>query len=134
MHWFRSFTDFHLLSICVVSVHYIESRVCAPEILDLALTKLSQTGIEIPDNFRELFSVILQIMQLFLRTPKGSVREEDLRECLKQMGFNDECIGDFTKVLLNYRDSLTLNYCEVKSMRSPPKRFQWCINISLLDR
>lgn len=117
-----------------MSVHYIESRVCAPEILDLALTKLSQTGIEIPENFRELFSLILQIMQLFLRTPKGSVREEDLRECLKQMGFNDECIGDFTKVLLNYRDSLTQNYCEVKSMRSPPKRFQWCINISLVDR
>lgn len=117
-----------------VSVHYIESRVCAPEVLDLALTKLSQTGFDTPDNFHELFSVILQIMQLFLRTPRGSVREEDLRECLKQMNFTDECIGDFTKVLLNYRDSLTLNYCEVKSMRSPPKRLQWCINISLIDR
>ncbi|XP_031627686.1 COMM domain-containing protein 5 [Contarinia nasturtii] len=116
-----------------VSVHYIESRVCAPEILDLAITKLSQTGFEIPENFRELFSVILQVMQLFLRTPKGSVREEDLRECLKQLNFTDECIGDFSKVLLNYRESLTLNYCDVKSMRSPPKRLQWCINISLMD-
>lgn len=122
---------YHLIS---VSVHYIESRVCAPEVLDLALTKLSQTGFDTPDNFHELFSVILQIMQLFLRTPKGSVREEDLRDCLKQMNFTDECIGDFTKVLLNYRDSLTLNYCEVKSMRLPPKRLQWCINISLIDR
>lgn len=117
-----------------VSVHYIESRLCAPEILDLAITKLSQTGFEIPENFRELFSVILQIMQLFLRTPKGSIREEDLRECLKQMNFTDDCISDFKKVLLNHRDSLTLNYCEVKNMRSPPKRLQWCVNISLIDR
>lgn len=117
-----------------VSVHYIESRVCAPEVLDLALTKLSQTGYDIPENFHELFSVILQIMQLFLRTPRGSIREEDLRDCLKQMSFTDECIGDLTKVLLNYRESLSLNYCDVKSMRSPPKRLQWCINISLMDR
>lgn len=117
-----------------VSVHYIESRNCPPEVLDLALTKLTQTGYEIPENFNELFSLILQIMQFFLRTPKGSIREEDLRDCLKQMNFTDECIGDFTKVLHNYRDSLTQNYCEVKSMRTPPKRMQWCINISLIDR
>lgn len=123
-----------MLILFSVSVHYIESRNCPPEVLDLALTKLSQTGYEIPENFYELFSVILQIMQSFLRTPKGSIREDDLRECLKQMSFTEECIGDFTKVLHNYRDSLTQNYCEVKSMRSPPKRFQWCINISLIDR
>lgn len=73
-------------------------------------------------------------MQSLLRTPKGSIREDDLRESLRQMHFSDECIGDFTKVLHNYRDSLALNYSEVKSMRTPPKRFQWCINISLIDR
>lgn len=117
-----------------VSVHYIESRNCPPEVLDLALTKLSQTGSEIPENFYELFAAILQIMQLYLRTPKGSVREDELRECLKELRFSDECIGDIVKVLNTYRDSLTQNYCEVKSLRTPPKRFNWCINLSLIER
>lgn len=117
-----------------MSVHYIESRNCQPEVLDLAITKLSQTGCEIPENFCELFAAILQIMQTFLRTPKGSVREDELRECLKELRFTDECIGDITKVLHNYRDSLTQNYCEVKSLRTPPKRLQWCINLSLIER
>lgn len=117
-----------------MSVHYIESRNCSPEVLDLALTKLSQTGSEIPENFYELFAAILQIMQLFLRTPKGTVREDELRECLKELRFTDECIDDITKVLHNHRDSLTQNYCEVKSLRTPPKRFQWCINLSLVER
>lgn len=68
-----------------VSVHYIESRKCSPEVLDLALTKLSHSGSEIPLNFYELFAAILQIMQLFLRTPKGSIKDDELRECLREM-------------------------------------------------
>lgn len=118
----------------VVSVHYIESRNCPPDVLDLALTKLTQTGCEIPENFYELFAAILQIMQLFLRTPKGTIREDELRDCLKELRFADDCIGDITKVLHNYRDSLTQNYCEVKSLRTPPKRIHWCINLSLIER
>lgn len=102
--------------------------------LDLALTKLSQTGSDIPENFYELFAAILQIMQVFLRTPKGSVKEDELRECLKELRFTDECIDDITKVLHNHRDSLTQNYCEVKSLRTSPKRLQWCINFSLIER
>lgn len=64
-------------------MHYIESRNCPSEVLDLALTKLSHTGCEIPENFYELFSAILQIMQLFLRTPKGSIKDDVLREGLQ---------------------------------------------------
>lgn len=117
-----------------VSVHYIESRNCSPEVLDLAVTRLSYTGCKIPDNFYELFSAILQIMQLFLRTPKGSIKEDVLRESLKELRFTDECIDDIVKVLFNHRATLTQNYCEVKSLRTPPKRIQWCINLSLIER
>lgn len=117
-----------------VSVHYIESRNCPSEVLDLALTKLSHTGCDIPENFYELFSAILQIMQLFLRTPKGSVKDDVLREGLQDLRFTDECIDDISKVLHNHRDTLTQNYCEVKSLRTPPKRLQWCINLSLIER
>lgn len=117
-----------------VSVHYIESRSCPSEVLDLALTKLSHTGCEIPENFYELFAAILQIMQIFLRTPKGLIKDDELRECLRELRFTEECLDDISKVLHNHRDSLTLNYCEVKSLRTPPKRIQWCINLSILER
>lgn len=117
-----------------MSVHYIESRNCSPEVLDLAVTRLSYTGCKIPENFYELFSAILQIMQLFLRTPKGSIKEDVLRDSLKELRFTDECIDDIVKVLFNHRATLTQNYCEVKSMRTPPKRIQWCINLSLIER
>lgn len=119
----------------LVSVHYIESARCPPDPLDLALTKLSQTGCEVPENFHELFACIIRIIKLFLRTRKGYVKEEELRECLKELKFTDDCIDDFVKVLLNHRDSLTQNYCEINNLIfSPPKRLQWCINLTLVDR
>lgn len=117
-----------------VSVHYIESRNCPSEVLDVALTRLSHTGCEIPENFYELFACILQIMQLFLRTPKGTVKDDTLRETLRDLRFTEECIDDISKVLHNHRDTLTQNYCEVKSLRTAPKRIQWCINLSLIER
>ena len=73
-------------------------------------------------------------MQLFLRTPKGSVKDEVLRETLRELRFTEECIDDISKVLHNHRDSLTQNYCEVKSLRTPPKKIQWSINLSLIER
>lgn len=116
-----------------MSVHYIESRQCSPEVLDLALAKLSHTG-DVPDNFYELFTAVLHTMQLYLRTPRGSVRDEVLRDALRHMRFPEECIDDISKVLHNHRESLTQNYAEVKSLRSAPRRIQWCINLSLMDR
>lgn len=124
----------HFQSNFSVSVHYIESRNCPSEVLDIALNKLSHTGCEIPENFYELFSACIQIMQLFLRTPKGSVKNEELREGLRELRFSEECIDDICKVLHNHRDSLTQNYCEVKSLRTAPKRINWCINLSLIER
>lgn len=67
-----------------VSVHYIESSKCSPEVLDLALNKLTHAGHTIPDNFCELFAAVLQIMQIFLRTPKGVVKPNELKDCLKE--------------------------------------------------
>ncbi|KAM7362202.1 COMM domain containing 5 Like Sm protein 4 [Cochliomyia hominivorax] len=118
-----------------VSVHYIESSKCSPEVLDLALNKLTHAGHSIPDNFCELFAAVLQIMQIFLRTPRGTVKPEELKECLKQdLRFNDECIEDLTKVLHNHRFSLTKNFVEVKMLRSCAKNVQWRINISFHQR
>lgn len=68
-----------------VSVHYLESSKCSPEELDLELTKLTHSGQDIPDNFCELFAAVLQIMQIFLRTPKGIVKDHELRDCLKEL-------------------------------------------------
>ncbi|TMW51615.1 hypothetical protein DOY81_003265 [Sarcophaga bullata] len=118
-----------------VSVHYIESSKCSPEVLDLALNKLTHAGHAIPDNFCELFAAILQIMQIFLRTPKGTVKPDELRNCLKEdLRFSDEYIDDLTKVLHNHRFSLTKNFVEAKLVRSCAKNLQWRINISLQQR
>ncbi|KAI8122938.1 hypothetical protein FF38_11764 [Lucilia cuprina] len=118
-----------------VSVHYIESSKCSPEVLDLALNKLTHAGHNIPDNFCELFAAVLQIMQIFLRTPKGTVKPEELRDCLKEdLRFSDDCIDDLTKVLHNHRFSLTKNFVEAKMIRSCAKNLQWRINISLHQR
>lgn len=73
-------------------------------------------------------------MQLFLRTPRGSVKDVVLRESLRELRFSPECVEDLTKVLYNHRDTLTTNYYEVKSLRSPPKKIHWCINLSLIVR
>lgn len=116
-----------------VSVHYIESRQCSPEVLDRALAKLSHSG-EVPENFYELFTAVLLTMQLYLRTPRGSVKDEVLRDALRHMRFPEECIDDVSKVLHNHRDTLSQNYAEVKSLRSAPRRIQWCINLSMIDR
>ncbi|XP_018790296.1 PREDICTED: COMM domain-containing protein 5 isoform X1 [Bactrocera latifrons] len=114
-----------------VSVHYLESSKCSPEELDLELTKLTHSGQDIPDNFCELFAAVLQIMQIFLRTPKGIVKDHELRDCLKELRFTDECVEDLSKVLYNHRASLTKNFIEAKTTRSKPKNLQWRINISL---
>ncbi|XP_011192827.1 COMM domain-containing protein 5 [Zeugodacus cucurbitae] len=114
-----------------VSVHYLESSKCSPEELDLELTKLTHSGQDIPDNFCELFAAVLQIMQIFLRTPKGIVKDHELRDCLKELRFTDECVEDLSKVLYNHRASLTKNFIEAKKTRSNPKNLQWRINISL---
>ncbi|XP_013102483.1 COMM domain-containing protein 5 [Stomoxys calcitrans] len=112
-----------------VSFHYIESSKCSPEVLDLALNKLTHAGHTIPENFCELFAAILQIMQIFLRTP---VKQDELKDCLKQdLRFSDECVEDLAKVLHNHRSSLTKNFIEAKMLRSCAKNLQWRINISL---
>lgn len=66
------------------SVHYIETNKCSPEILDSALNKLPHSGLIIPENFCELFAAILQIMQIYLRAPAGTVKLDELRECLQE--------------------------------------------------
>lgn len=76
-----------------VSVHYLESKNkrCSPEVLDLAIKKLTHSGCEIPKNFCELFAAVLLIFQNFLRTPKGSVKDTELRDCLRELKYILSC-------------------------------------------
>ena len=68
----------------------------------------------------------------------GPSEEQDSRQRFQlensAIDVPEECIDDITEVLHNHRNSLTQNYCEVKSLRTPPKRFHWCINLSLIER
>lgn len=128
-------------------MHYIESRQCQPDVLDVALAKLSHiannaasSGTEAPsppisaEHFYELYAAVLQTMQLFLRAPRGSVRDAELRDALRHVRFADECVDDLSRVLHNHRDTLAANWAEVRSQRSAPRRIQWCVNLSLVER
>uniref|UniRef100_A0A1A9WY50 COMM domain-containing protein 5 n=1 Tax=Glossina brevipalpis TaxID=37001 RepID=A0A1A9WY50_9MUSC len=117
-----------LIQICV---HYIETS--KPVNLEReALNKLTHAGLVVPENFCELFAAISQIMQTYLRTPIGTVKLNELKECLKEdLKLNDECIEDLVKVLHNHRVSLTKNFIESRTVRNCTKHMQWRINISL---
>ncbi|KAL9901082.1 COMM domain containing 5 Like Sm protein 4 [Glossina fuscipes fuscipes] len=130
--YFPQLTKPVMRALIQASVHYIETNKCSPEILELALNKLPHPGHVIPENFCELFAAILQIMQMYLRTPVGTVKLNELRECLQEdLNLNYECVEDLVKVLHNHRVSLTKNFIEAKSVRNYPKHMQWRINISL---
>ncbi|XP_017858783.1 PREDICTED: COMM domain-containing protein 5 [Drosophila arizonae] len=115
-----------------VSVHYIETKKSSPDVLELAINKLKNAGHEVPKNFCELFTMVLLIMQIYLRCPKGVVKEQELRQCLiDDLCFTDACADDLTKVLINHRTTLSRNFAETKMERPKMLDMQWRINISL---
>uniref|UniRef100_U5EW36 COMM domain-containing protein 5 n=1 Tax=Corethrella appendiculata TaxID=1370023 RepID=U5EW36_9DIPT len=120
-----------LRAIIQICVHYIETK--DSEILDKAIVKLEHSKVSVPEHFCELFAAILQLIQLYLRLPKGIVKDDELRSTLNELKFNDECIEDIVKVLHNHKEPLSINYCQMRNLRTPPKRIQWRINISFLD-
>lgn len=83
MKYFDQLSKPVMRALIQVSVHYIETSKCPPEVVDLVLKKLTQTGNQIPENFCELFAAVLQIMQIYLRTTPGTVKHDELRQCLK---------------------------------------------------
>ncbi|XP_055616984.1 uncharacterized protein LOC129762582 [Toxorhynchites rutilus septentrionalis] len=123
-----------LRTIIQLCVHYIETKSCSNEQLERAMKKLQSSNQEVPEHFCELFAAILQLMQLYLRYPKGIVKDDELRESLKEYKFQDDYIEDIVKVLNQHRDTLSLCYREMRNLRSPPKRLVWRINISFVDR
>uniref|UniRef100_A0A023EI60 Putative like sm protein 4 n=1 Tax=Aedes albopictus TaxID=7160 RepID=A0A023EI60_AEDAL len=123
-----------LRTIIQVCVHYIETKSCSKDVLDRAVHKLQASNQDVPEHFCELFAGILQLIQLYLRYPKGIVKDDELRESLKELKFRDDCIEDIVKVLRQHRDPLSLNYREMRNLRSPPRRMVWRINISFMDR
>ncbi|KAH8378489.1 hypothetical protein KR093_011661 [Drosophila rubida] len=115
-----------------VSVHYIETKKSSPDVLALAINKLKNAGNEVPKNFCELFTMILLIMQIYLRYPKGVVKDPELRQCLSDdLGLTDVCVEDLAKVLLNHRATLSKNFSDTKMERAKMLDMQWRINISL---
>ncbi|XP_055603765.1 COMM domain-containing protein 5 isoform X1 [Uranotaenia lowii] len=123
-----------LRTIIQICVHYIETKSCSQEVLDRAVRKLRSAGHEVPEHFCELFAGVLQLMQLYLRYPKGIVKDDELKESLRELRYQDDCIEDIVRVLHHHRDPLSVNYREMRNLRSPPRRLVWRINVSFLDR
>uniref|UniRef100_A0A8D8H5A0 COMM domain-containing protein 5 n=2 Tax=Culex pipiens TaxID=7175 RepID=A0A8D8H5A0_CULPI len=122
-----------LRTIIQICVHYIESKSCSRQVLDRALKKLQAADHEVPEHFCELFAAILQLIQLYLRYPKGIVKDDELRETLRELRFQEDCVEDIVKVL-RHRDSLSLSYREMRNLRSPPRRLIWRLNVSFLNK
>ncbi|XP_017849103.1 uncharacterized protein LOC108604238 [Drosophila busckii] len=114
------------------SVHYIETRTASPDVLALALNKLKNAGHEVPKNFCELFTMVMLTMQIYLRYPKGVIKDHELRQCLiDDLSLPDACADDLAKVLVNHRATLSKNFAETKIERAKMLDLQWRINISL---
>ncbi|XP_022231446.1 uncharacterized protein LOC111080262 isoform X1 [Drosophila obscura] len=114
-----------------VSVHYIETKKSCCEVLSLAKSKLTNAGHEVPQDFCELFTIVFLIMQIFLRYPKGVVKVHELRKCLFDLRFSEECVEDICTVILHHREILSKNYSNTKLDRVKILNVKWRINITL---
>ncbi|XP_058442693.1 COMM domain-containing protein 5 [Malaya genurostris] len=123
-----------LRSIIQLCINYIEVKSCSQEILNRAMIKMQTADHDVPEHFYELFAAILQLIKLYLRYPKGIVKDDELRESLKEIRFRDEFIEDIIRTVNQYRDSLSLSYREMRNLRSLPKRIVWRINVAFSNR
>ncbi|XP_055526660.1 uncharacterized protein LOC129719187 [Wyeomyia smithii] len=110
---------------------YIDTNTCSKACLNRKIEKVRDTHQDIPEHMHELFAAILLLIQLYLRYPKGIVKDDELRETLKELRFSSSCTEDLVKILHHQRDVLTRNYREMRNLRSAPKRMIWRINISV---
>lgn len=55
--------------------------------MEKGLIKLGNSENDIPEHFHELFAAVLMLIQMFIRLPKGSLKENDLKEFLKELRF-----------------------------------------------
>ncbi|XP_053688543.1 COMM domain-containing protein 5 [Sabethes cyaneus] len=123
-----------LRTIVQLCINYIESKTCSKEIINRAVEKIAAANQDVPEHIYELFSAILLLIQMYLRYPKGIVKDDELKETLKELRFAEHCTEDLIKVLHNHRDVLSWNYREMRNLRSPPKRMVWRINVNFVNR
>lgn len=112
-----------------VCVHYIQNKSCTTDDIESTISKISRS-----EHFYEQLSGILIIFQTYLRSPKRIIKDNELKETLKELKFEDDCSNDLCKVLVNHKDPLSISLYEMKTFRTPPKKLQWRINISLMGR
>lgn len=76
--------NYFLYTVCA---QYFENKSCSDEILEKGLSKLRNSENDVPEHLHELFSAILILIQMFIRLPKGSLKDNELIEFLKELRF-----------------------------------------------
>jgi hypothetical protein len=122
-----------LKSNLLVCVNYLENQIYSKEIYEKAYIKLSNSGVEVPEHYDEIFAAVFLLLTNFLRLPKGIVKADELKGVLEDLKFQEDCIDDLLKVTIQHRDSLSQNLYEMKALQTRIKKFEYRINLSLIS-
>ena len=105
----------------------IQKKSIPNKALDNLLRKLDLT-----ENGDNLFCGLLMLIQAILRLPSDAVKENDLKQSLKELKFSDECCTRFISVFLESKPDL---YSSKSKFGTPYyhklKNFNWRIDITL---
>jgi hypothetical protein len=75
-----------LRTIVQICVHYFETNTYSEDVLKKAIIKLSNTpGAGDLEHFHFQFTAIQRLFELYLRTAKGQIKDDELVEILKEL-------------------------------------------------
>lgn len=86
-----------------------------------------------PKDYEIYCTIIMILLETFLKSNWSSKSGEDLSTVLKELKFQDECVEDLSKVLAANQDSLMEHFQEMKQTKQKSK-LEYRINISLMER
>jgi hypothetical protein len=111
-------------------VAFLEHQAYSKEAYDKEVIKLSSTNPEGLKNYEIYCTIVMILIETFLKTRKSG---DDVASVLRELKFQNECVEDLAKVLVTNQQSLYENFQEMKLIK-PLRKFEYRINISLLER
>lgn len=114
-----------------VCVAFLEHQKYSKEAFDREVSKISALNPEEQQDYDLYCTIIMILLETFLKSRKSG--GDELSQLLRELKFREECVEDLSKVLITNQSSLQEQYLEMKLLK-PLKKFQYRINISLIDR
>lgn len=111
-------------------VAFLEHQKYSKEAFDKEAAKLTAANSESPANHDIYCTIIMILLETFLKFKKPV---DDLNDILRELKFQEECVEDLSKVLSSNQQSLSEQLHEMKSLK-PLEGFKFRINVSLVER